>query len=387
MKLGLGQVAIFNHFHPDAKGLYDVNANLRKVCELLNDPTKRMNEIEVQLFNPFRPMLADRGIMKEVEKQMGDKEFYIEVKYDGERLQVHKERGKFQFFSRNGFDFTDDFGASASDAGKFSSFLADALLPSVQSVILDGEICAFNHQTEALVQKGEQMNIRSLRPDDPMFQQCLYIYDVVYLNGKVLTNKPLKDRIATVESIVKPMDGRVQFADRRTASKRAEVVDALNQAIDRREEGIVLKDPESVYKPNVRSRGGWLKIKPEYSNELMDQCDLIVMGGYYGSGKRGGIITHFLLGLEAKRGDDGRRVYHSFCRVGSGYSMKELNELLQKLQPHFRRGRPPADADFVYEMAREKPDATIDPKNSVILQVKAAEIVASDVYQVGCTLR
>ena len=54
------------------------------------------------------------------------------------------------------------------------------------------------------------------------------------------------------------------------------------------------------------------------------------MGGYYGSGRRGGgIITHFLLGLEVspKPGGSGRREYHSFTRVGSGYSMKELNDL------------------------------------------------------------
>ena len=48
----------------------------------------RMNEIEIELFSPFRPMLADRGNLREVEKQMGNKEFYIEVKYDGERMQV-----------------------------------------------------------------------------------------------------------------------------------------------------------------------------------------------------------------------------------------------------------------------------------------------------------
>ena len=50
-----------------------------------------MNEIEVELFSPFRPMLADRGNLREVEKQMGNKEFYIEVKYDGERMQVNLE--------------------------------------------------------------------------------------------------------------------------------------------------------------------------------------------------------------------------------------------------------------------------------------------------------
>merc|ERR1719229_612884 len=175
-----------------------------------------------------------------------------------------------------------------------------------------------------------------------MFQQCLYVYDVVYLNGQVLTNKPLSERIPILESVVNPIEGRVEFTERKIGRTRSEVVDAVNLAIDRREEGIILKETDSVYRPAMRSRSGWVKIKPEYSNELMDQCDLIVMGGYYGSGKHGGIITHFLLGLEAARASaDARREYHSFTRVGSGYSMKELNELLKKLQPNFKRGTPP----------------------------------------------
>ncbi len=73
----------------------------------------------------------------------------------------------------------------------------------------------------------------------------------------------------------------LQFADRKLASRLREVTDALNNAIDRLEEGLVLKDPDSVYKPNVRNKGGWVKIKPEYSNELMDMPDLLILGGNF----------------------------------------------------------------------------------------------------------
>lgn len=70
-----------------------------------------------------------------------------------------------------------------------------------------------------------------------------------------------------------------QFADRKLASRLREVTESLNSAIDRLEEGLVLKDPDSVYKPNVRNKGGWVKVKPEYSNELMDMPDLVILGG------------------------------------------------------------------------------------------------------------
>lgn len=58
------QASIFKTFHPDASDLFDVNANLKKVCEILKDPSVRRNEIEVQLFDPFKPMLAERCPMK-----------------------------------------------------------------------------------------------------------------------------------------------------------------------------------------------------------------------------------------------------------------------------------------------------------------------------------
>ena len=118
MKLSLGVGTIWNTFHPDAADLYDVNANLRKVCETLRDPSVRLHEMEIELMAPFRPQLADRGPISRIEKAMGNKEFYIETKYDGERIQIHRRGGQFKFFSRNGFDFTDDFGSSPHEVGK-----------------------------------------------------------------------------------------------------------------------------------------------------------------------------------------------------------------------------------------------------------------------------
>lgn len=93
-------------------------------------------------------------------------------------------------------------------------------------------------------------------------------------------------------------------------------MDALNEAIDGREEGIMIKDPDSVYKPNNR-KGGWYKIKPEYVGGLMDELDLIVVGGYMGVGRRAGLMSHFLcaLAMPPGAGEDKPSIFHSFCRV------------------------------------------------------------------------
>ena len=385
MRLSLGQNSVLNELHPDARELFDVNANLRKVCETLRDPTVRMNEIEISLFDPFKPMLAERGssdFQEAFEKQLRCKEFYIEVKYDGERMQLHKNGDKYRFFSRNGHDFTDDFGASTSQRDKFCSHVSSSVSPRVKTLILDGEICAYNHLTGVVCQKGEQMNIRHLKADDPTYHQCLFVYDILLVNDQVLTNKPLNQRLEILHKVVTEIPGRIHFSERKTGSSSQDISTALFDAIDRREEGIVVKNPNSVYKPNARTGGGWLKIKPEYNNELMDQCDLIVMGGYYGKGRRTG-VTHFLMGVV----DDSKPVstIRSFCRVGSGYSMKELFELMQKLSQHFVENKKKASSRLKF--GREVPDVWISPDKSVVLQINAAEIVSSDTYDTGCTLR
>jgi DNA ligase-4 len=91
--------------------------------------------------------------------------------------------------------------------------------------------------------------------------------------------------------------------------------DALNDAIDGREEGIMVKDPETPYRPNTR-KGGWFKIKPEYVGGLMDELDLLIVGGYFGEGHRGGMISHFMCGVAQPPEDGGDpKVFHSFCKV------------------------------------------------------------------------
>jgi len=96
---------------------------------------------------------------------------------------------------------------------------------------------------------------------------------------------------------------------------RQECIDALNDAIDAREEGIMVKDPESIYRPNTR-KGGWYKLKPDYINGLTDQLDVLVVGGYFGIGSRSRMMSHFLCAVAVPAVDgEHPTVFHSFCRV------------------------------------------------------------------------
>ncbi|KAK7069753.1 DNA ligase (ATP) [Halocaridina rubra] len=381
MRLGIGQGTIFNAWHPDAKDLYDVTNSLEKVSSTLSDPSVRLHEIEVSLFSAFRPMLAERAVLDKVENQMNRKTYYAETKFDGERSQIHKRGNVYKYFSRNGFDFTDNFGGDP-NSGIFTPYLHGLFKSFVQEVIIDGEVICWSKTHRTIISKGEHMDVKNLR-DDGDYQVCLCAFDIIYLNGEVLTNLPLSERCAKLESVVTPLEGRVHISTKTEVHSKEDVIKILNEAIDNREEGVVLKDPDSVYRPASR-KGGWIKVKPEYVDSLVPELDLLIIGGYYGKGRRQGVLSHFLLAVAVPADEEGGKPkeFHSLCRIGSGYTVTELSDLVDKLMPHTSTQKP---ASVI--VSKEKPDIWINPMKSCVVQVRAAEVVKSALYQTGVTLR
>lgn len=382
MRLGIGQGTIFNAWHPDAKDLYDVNNSLEKVSVKLRDPSVRLHEIEVSLFSAFRPMLAERAMLEKVEAQMNHKTYYAETKYDGERSQIHKKGNNYKYFSRNGFDFTDNFGGDP-HSGLFTPYLHNLFRADVRDVILDGEVVCWSKTHKSIISKGEHMDVKNLR-DDGDYQVCLCAFDIIYLNGEVLTNLPLSERLGKLKNVIKPLEGRLLISPSTEVKCKEDVFKLLNEAIDNREEGLVLKDPDSVYRPASR-KAGWIKVKPEYVDSLVPELDLLIIGAYYGKGRRQGVLSHFLLAVAVASEEPGRKPceFHSICRIGSGYTVAELSDLVDKLSPHAKAGQQPPGV----VVSREKPDVWINPIKSCVVQVRAAEIVKSALYQTGVTLR
>ncbi|XP_054830436.1 DNA ligase 4 [Eublepharis macularius] len=384
LKLGVSQQTLFSIFHPDAAELFSVTTDLEKVCKQLHDPSVSLSDVSISLFSAFKPMLAAIADIQQIEKQMNHQSFYIETKLDGERIQMHKDGDVYKYFSRNGYDYTQQFGASPLE-GSLTPFVHNVFHENVQNCILDGEMMAYNPTTQSFMQKGNKFDIKRM-VDDSELQTCFCVFDVLMLNSQKLGHEILSKRYEILNKIFTPITGRIQVVLKRQANARKEVIDALNEAIDNREEGIVVKDPMSVYKPDKRGEG-WLKIKPEYVSGLMDELDLLIVGGYWGKGLRGGMMSHFLCAVaEIPPPGEKPSVFHSVCRIGSGYTMKELYDLGLKLAKHwkpYRKKDPPGNI----LCGTEKPEVYIEPCNSVIVQVKAAEIVSSDMYKTDCTLR
>ncbi|XP_067259640.1 DNA ligase 4 isoform X1 [Chanodichthys erythropterus] len=384
MKLGISKETILQVFHPDATELYNVTTDLNKVCLQLHDPSVSLSEVSIDLFSAFKPMLAAVANIRQIEKQMGNRPFYIETKLDGERIQLHKAGDVYKYYTRNSYEYTQQFGASPLE-GSLTPYIHNVFKPHVVNCILDGEMMAYNPKTETFMQKGSKFDIKKLM-DDSELQTCFCVFDVLLVNNQKFGNEPLKKRYETLETVFTPIKGRIQQVTKSEGKTMQEVVNFLNEAIDNLEEGIMIKDPMSIYKPDKRGEG-WLKIKPEYVDGLMDELDLLIVGGYWGKGRRSGMLSHFLCAVaEVPSPGEKPTVFHTLCRIGSGYTMKELYDLGLKLAKHWKvynKNNPPA----AILCGTEKPEVYIEPRNSVIIQVKAAEIVSSDMYKTNCTLR
>uniref|UniRef100_A0A2C9JHQ7 DNA ligase n=1 Tax=Biomphalaria glabrata TaxID=6526 RepID=A0A2C9JHQ7_BIOGL len=389
LKIGLSQASVLNVFHPDAEELYNVNNSLEKVCVQLHDIKTRAYEIGIEVFSPFTPMLGERASPDKVEKLMDNKPYLIETKFDGERVLLHKHGDEYKFFSRSGMEYTQVFGSNPYE-GTLTPYISRCFKSNVQKCILDGEMMGYHAATKTFGTKGEQFDIKSRDVlERTGYQPCVQVFDVLLLNDKVLTNTPLRERLSLIDDVFTPVEGRIVKSVYKEALTRQDCADALNEAIDNKEEGIMVKLADSVYKPNTR-KGGWFKIKPEYIGGLMDELDLLVVGGYFGVGERGGMVSHFLCAV-AEPVSDGEMptIFFSFCKVGSGYSKKQLktfNELLSEHWQVYNKSKPPKHLELASGF-KEKPDVWLPPDKSKILQIKATEIIESDRFKTGCTLR
>ncbi|KAI3834710.1 hypothetical protein MKX03_000319 [Papaver bracteatum] len=376
LKLGVSEKSIFQEFHPDAEDLFNVTCDLKLVCEKLKDRSQRHKRQDIEIGKAVRPQLALRiSDATSAWKKLHGKEVVVECKFDGDRIQIHKNGPKINFFSRNFLDHPEYEHA-------MSNVIMQNIL--VDRCILDGEMLVWDTSTNRFAEFGSNQEI-----DTSVIHQSL------------------KERHELLRKVVKPLKGRLEIlvpdgginAHRSSGepcwsviAHNVEMVDKFFKAtVENRDEGIVLKDLGSKWEPSDRS-GKWLKLKPDYIHTGSD-LDVLIIGGYYGSGRRGGEVAQFLVGLaEPSASNTYPRRFISFCRVGTGLSDDELDALVTKLKPYFRKNEYPKKTPSFYELtnhSKERPDVWIDsPEKSIILSITSdIRTVRSEVFAAPYSLR
>lgn len=163
------------------------------------------------------------------------------------------------------------------------------------------------------------------------------IFDILYLNGESLTNFSLEDRHKALKKVIEPVNLRMEIHEHTEAKDVAAIEQELRKVVDTGSEGLVVKNPRSVYRLNDRN-DDWIKVKPEYMTEFGEEFDLLVIGAYWGGGRRGGIRSSYLCGLRVDEntpgGSPNAEKFWSFCKVGGGFTAQDYSAIAYVLNSH-----------------------------------------------------
>ncbi|XP_044472398.1 DNA ligase 4 isoform X2 [Mangifera indica] len=402
LKLGISEKSIFHEFHPDAEDLFNVTCDLKLVCDKLKDRSQRHKRQDIEVGKAVRPQLALRvSDAHAAWKKLHGKEVIVECKFDGDRIQIHKNGSEIHYFSRNFLDHS-EYGHA------MSNIIVQNIL--VDRCILDGEMLVWDTSLSRFAEFGSNQEIANAARDglDSDRQLCYVAFDVLYVGDTSVIHQSLKERHELLRKVVKPLKGCLEIlvpigglnvhcpAGEPCWSLMASNVDDVErffkETIENRDEGIVLKDLGSKWEPSDRS-GKWLKLKPEYIRSGSD-LDVLIIGGYYGSGRHGGEVAQFLVALAERAAPNTYpRRFISFCRVGTGLSDDELDTVVTKLKPYFRKYEYPKKAmPSFYEVtnnSKERPDVWIEsPEKSVILSITSdIRTIRSEVFAAPYSLR
>ena len=418
-KVGASEKTFFDVYHPDADRLFNVCSNLRRVCWELHDRDIHLEpeNADVNLMQCFQPQLAqfqahnfDR-MVRRLLASGEENEFWIEEKLDGERMQLHMCQDsiidgglRFAFFSRKGKDYTYLYGSHLEEGNSaLTKHLGGAFHSGVRNIILDGEMITFDTVLNKIVGFGTLKTAalaakKETKPDEDGQRPVLKLFDILLLNDKVLTGYELKERRKALEGAVVPVPNRLEVHTYEIAKDIARIDPALREVVADRSEGLVLKNPRSAYRLNSRN-DDWVKVKPEYMSEYGEALDCVVVGGYYGSGRRGGTLSSFLCGLiidehmlHKDNGDKEGKCW-SFFKVGGGFAKSDYDQIHDRLKGNWKvydKSKPPTDYLELgggTQKQYEAPDVWIPASQSVVISVRAASVHRTEQFRTTFTLR
>lgn len=340
---------------------YNVSSDLGMVAETIaRNGLDGLNEFHVKVFSPIRPMLAER-VKSEAEaiEKLGA-EFAAEYKLDGERVQIHYKDNTMILYSRRLENITSYYPDILENVPK-------AL--KTTDVILEAEAVAINQDSGEFLPFQELMHRRRKYNIDRIVEKypiTVNLFDVLYLNGKELLNETYKNRRKKLEEITNENE-YTKIVTQTTVHTESDIEDFLENGINAGCEGLMLKVLDAPYRAGARGNN-WLKLKREYRNELGDSLDLVVIGAFFGKGRRTGKYGTLLLASY----NQNRDVFESICKVGTGFTDENLDQLYQILQDKVTLKKNPR-----IESGME-PDVWFEPE--LVIEIVASEITLSPVH-------
>jgi DNA ligase-1 len=306
-----------------------------------------LDSAKMTLFHPFAFMLAQpEEDPAEIVAMLGAGAL-ADDKYDGIRAQIHSDGGEVRIYSRTMDDVTHRFPEIESAARALG-----------RGVILDGEIVAFSDRILpfAIIQTrlGRRKVSEKLLQDAPV---VYFAFDLLYLDGDALFELPLRQRLSRLREIVR--NDAIKLSDQTPVVDAAHVDQLFDAARARANEGLVVKDPQSIYTPGRRGKS-WLKYK-----KALATLDCVVTAAEYGHGKRRAVLSDYTFAVLRD---------NELVNIGKAYSGLTDAEI-DRLTRHFKETT----------TARYGPVHVVAP--TVVLEIAFDRIQESARHKSGYALR
>ena len=279
---------------------------------LKNLGVEGLEKVAFNVFRPVKLMLAQTAeTAKEALDTQGCKTAF-EYKYDGARVQIHKQNGRVEVFSRRLTNVTESLPEIVETVN---------LNIKAQSAIVEGEVVALNPVGYPIAFQHLMRRFKRIRDVSGMAKKIpltLYLFDILYLNGISLIAQPYEER----RQILAENAGQIPLSKQIVTEKVGEAEDFLKEAIAAGHEGLMAKKLDSPYTPGSRGKK-WLKIKT-----VLDPLDLVITAAEYGYGRRKGWLSDYYLG--ARDPENG-----GFLEVGKtfkGLTDAEIIEMTRQLK-------------------------------------------------------
>ncbi|XP_075847495.1 DNA ligase 3 isoform X2 [Microtus pennsylvanicus] len=376
LKMNSGAKHVLDALDPNAYEAFKASRNLQDVVERVlhneqeveKDPGRRRAlSVQASLMTPVQPMLAEACKSIEYAMKKCPNGMFSEIKYDGERVQVHKKGDHFSYFSRSLKPVLPH------KVAHFKDYIPRAF-PGGESMILDSEVLLIDNNTGKPLPFGTLGVHKKAAFQDA--NVCLFVFDCIYFNDVSLMDRPLCERRKFLHDNMVEIRNRIMFSEMKQVTKASDLADMINRVIREGLEGLVLKDVKGTYEPGKRH---WLKVKKDYLNEgaMADTADLVVLGAFYGQGSKGGMMSIFLMGCY----DPDSQKWCTVTKCSGGHDDATLARLQKELDMVKISKDPSKIPSWLKINKIYYPDFIVpDPKKAAVWEITGAEFSKSEAH-------
>ena len=341
---------------------YNLHPDLGDITKILAEKgIFEVRKIGITYGVPIRMMLASRVPYSEILDKTGVP-LIVEYKLDGERLQIHKQGNEIKLFSRRLLEISEQYPDVCKTINE--NIQAD-------NVIIEGEVVAMDSFYEKMLpfqvlsKRRRKYDVDDVMKEVPV---CLFLFDLLKYEDESYIDKPFLERRQKLEEIVSEKD-EIRLVKSQMINTTDDLLEFFNAARSEGNEGIMAKSikENSIYQAGNRGFL-WIKLKGLEGGKLKDSVDVVLVGAFYGKGRRTGVYGTYIGAVY----DPINGNFIAFTRFFSGLT-DDLSDSLTKEMENYKTEKKPNKV-----ICEDTPDVWLEPE--VVVEIFGDEITVSEKF-------